>query len=249
MELQHPMLIAAARDIGLDAAAFERGSGRRRVPGGGARAGGDRLARPHPVDADVLHRRHPVEDAPDALADPLARARRRAQPLHARVRAARRARRQSSPPPNRHNRPARRGLQSFRPTMRQLRARPARPDAGGAGRLHRDDRAVMGPEAWSRPRPSGGGAGRLPASTGRVFGLSVLMGDALGEWDRAKLQHAAENCPVARTLTGENALRDARVAGFVSTPRRAPVIVTAPAARGGRAGRRSSPRRPRRPRA
>ena len=28
----------------------------------------------------------------------------------------------------------------------------------------------------------------------------------LSERDRAKLQHAAENCPVARTLTGDNAL-------------------------------------------
>ena len=43
-------------------------------------------------------------------------------------------------------------------------------------------------------------------ATGRLFRLSVLIGGALSESDRAKLQHAAENCPVARTLTGENAL-------------------------------------------
>jgi putative redox protein len=43
-------------------------------------------------------------------------------------------------------------------------------------------------------------------ATGHLFRLSVLIGGALSEQDRAKLQHAAENCPVARTLTGENAL-------------------------------------------
>ena len=34
-------------------------SGRRRVPAGGARAGGERLAQPRPFDADVLHQRRP----------------------------------------------------------------------------------------------------------------------------------------------------------------------------------------------
>ena len=87
--LSRPQLIAAARDVGLDAAAFERDLD------GGAYRPAVRAQEVTGWHSHVLST--PTffingvrfEDAPDALADAVARARRRAQPLHAVFREAR----------------------------------------------------------------------------------------------------------------------------------------------------------------
>ena len=66
------------------------GSGQRRVPGRRARAGGDRLAQPRPVDADVLHQWRPLRGRASTRSPTPSRApARRAQPLHAVFREAR----------------------------------------------------------------------------------------------------------------------------------------------------------------
>jgi len=43
-------------------------------------------------------------------------------------------------------------------------------------------------------------------ATGHLFRCSVILAGDLSEKDRAQLQHAAEACPVARTLTHEIAI-------------------------------------------
>src|SRR6185369_6501716 len=87
--LTRPMLIAAARDVGLDPAAFERDldSGAYRAA---VRAQEVTGWHSHVLSTPTFFVNGVrFEDAPDALADAVARARRRAQPLHAVFREAR----------------------------------------------------------------------------------------------------------------------------------------------------------------
>ena len=101
-------------------------SGRRRVPAGGARAGGDRLAQPRPLDADVLHQRRPVRRRARR-----ARRRGRARPA-ARPAAARgvprgpRAQHRSPPPADRSRSARTRSSPICRPTRTATIPGPAR---------------------------------------------------------------------------------------------------------------------------
>lgn len=205
--LSRPMLIAAARDVGLDAAAFERDLD------GGAYRPAVRAQEVSGWHSHVLST--PTffingvrfEDAPDALADAIARARRRAQPLHA---VFREARVRSTDRP-------RRQIITIGP-HEIVADLPVDEDGDDSGPGPHDLMlAALGActamtVQWSAQK-HGLALERVDVrltqsrtATGHLFRLSVLIGGALSESDRAKLQHAAENCPVARTLTGDNAL-------------------------------------------
>ncbi len=205
--LARPQLIAAARDVGLDVAAFERD-----LDGGAYRP----AVRAQEVTGWHSHvistptffiNGVRFEDAPEALADAVARARRRAQPLHA---VFREARVRSTDRPRR---------QIITVGPHQILADlPADEDGDDAGPGPHDLLlAALGActamtVQWSAQKH------RLAlehvqvrltqsrTATGHLFRLTIVIGGDLSEADRAKLQHAAENCPVARTLAGEIAL-------------------------------------------
>jgi uncharacterized OsmC-like protein/predicted DsbA family dithiol-disulfide isomerase len=205
--LSRPELIAAARAVGLDVAAFERD-----LDGGGYRA----AVRAQEVTGWHSHVLSTptffingvrFEDAPDALADAVARAARRAGPQHA---VFREARVRSTDRP-------RRQIVTIGP-HEIVSDLPVDEDGDDSGPGPHDLLlAALGACTamtlqWSAQKH------RLAlervdvrltqsrTATGRLFRLSILLGGALSEADRAKLQHAADNCPVARTLTGDNAL-------------------------------------------
>jgi uncharacterized OsmC-like protein/predicted DsbA family dithiol-disulfide isomerase len=205
--VSRPQLLAAARDAGLDAAAFERDldSGAYRPA---VRAQEVTGWHSHVISTPTFFINGVrFEDAPEALPDAVARARRRAQPLHtvfreARVRSTERPRRQIITV-GRHQ---------------ILADLPADEDGDDAGPGPHDLLlAALGActamtVQWSAQKH------RLAldhvevrltqsrTATGHLFRLSIVIGGELSESDRAKLQHAAENCPVARTLAGEIAL-------------------------------------------
>src|SRR4051812_1994962 len=205
--LSRAQLIAAARDVGLDAAAFERDldSGAYRPA---VRAQEVTGWHSHVISTPTFFINGVrFEDAPEALADAVARARRRAQPLHtvfreARVRSTDRPRRQ---------------IITVGPHQ-ILADLPADEDGDDSGPGPHDLLlAALGActamtVQWSAQKH------RLAldhvevrltqsrTATGHLFRLSIVISGDLSEPDRAKLQHAAENCPVARTLAGEIAL-------------------------------------------
>jgi uncharacterized OsmC-like protein/predicted DsbA family dithiol-disulfide isomerase len=205
--VSRPQLIAAARDVGLDAAAFERDldSGAYRPA---VRAQEVTGWHSHVISTPTFFINGVrFEDATEALADAVARARRRAQPLHA---VFREARVRSTDRPRR---------QIITVGPHQILADlPADEDGDDSGPGPHDLLlAALGActamtVQWSAQKH------RLAldhvevrltqsrTATGHLFRLSIVISGDLSESDRAKLEHAAENCPVARTLAGEIAL-------------------------------------------
>jgi uncharacterized OsmC-like protein/predicted DsbA family dithiol-disulfide isomerase len=205
--LSRAQLIAAARDVGLDAAAFERDldSGAYRPA---VRAQEVTGWHSHVISTPTFFINGVrFEDAPEALPDAVVRARRRAQPLHTVFREAR---------VRSTDRPRRQIITVGRHQI--LADLPADEDGDDAGPGPHDLLlAALGActamtVQWSAQKH------RLAlehvevrltqsrTATGHLFRLSIVIGGDLSESDRAKLQHAAENCPVARTLAGEIAL-------------------------------------------
>jgi uncharacterized OsmC-like protein/predicted DsbA family dithiol-disulfide isomerase len=205
--VSRPQLIAAARDVGLDAAAFERDldSGAYRPA---VRAQEVTGWHSHVISTPTFFINGVrFEDATEALADAVARARRRAQPLHA---VFREARVRSTDRPRR---------QIITVGPHQILADlPADEDGDDSGPGPHDLLlAALGActamtVQWSAQKH------RLAldhvevrltqsrTASGHLFRLSIVISGDLSEADRAKLEHAAENCPVARTLAGEIAL-------------------------------------------
>jgi uncharacterized OsmC-like protein/predicted DsbA family dithiol-disulfide isomerase len=205
--VSRPQLIAAARDVGLDAAAFERDldSGAYRSA---VRAQEVTGWHSHVISTPTFFINGVrFEDATEALADAVARARRRAQPLHA---VFREARVRSTDRPRR---------QIITVGPHQILADlPADEDGDDSGPGPHDLLlAALGActamtVQWSAQKH------RLAldhvevrltqsrTASGHLFRLSIVISGDLSESDRAKLEHAAENCPVARTLAGEIAL-------------------------------------------
>jgi uncharacterized OsmC-like protein/predicted DsbA family dithiol-disulfide isomerase len=195
-------LVAAARAIGLDAASFERD-----LDGGAFRA----AVRAQEVTGWHSHVLSTptffingirFEDSIDRLADAVARAQRLAQPYHAifreaRVRSTERARRQ---------------IITIGP-HEIVADLPADEDGDDAGPGPHDLLlAALGTctamtVQWAAQKyriPLERVEARLTQSrtpAGHLFRISIALAGNLSESDRAKLQHAAEACPIARTLT------------------------------------------------
>jgi uncharacterized OsmC-like protein/predicted DsbA family dithiol-disulfide isomerase len=205
--VSRPELVAAARDVGLDAAAFER-----ELDAGTARA----AVRAQEVSGWHSHVLSTptffvngvrFEDSLDHLGDAVSRAQRRAQPLHA---VFREARVRSTDRP-------RRQIVTIGPHEIVADLPPdERGDDAGPG-PHDLLLAALGSctamtVQWSADKhhiPLTGVEVKLTQSRtpkGHLFRCSVSLAGDLTEAQRAQLQHAAEACPVARTLTGEIAI-------------------------------------------
>jgi uncharacterized OsmC-like protein/protein-disulfide isomerase len=205
--LSRPQLVAAARDVGLDPAAFERD-----LDGGVYRP----AVRAQEVSGWHSHVLSTptffingvrFEDSMDRLADAVARAARRAQPLHA---VFREARVRSTDRP-------RRQIVTVGP-HEIVSDLPSDEDGDDSGPGPHDLMlAALGActamtVQWSAQKHRIALERvevRLTQSrtaTGHLFRCSVILAGDLSEKDRAQLQHAAEACPVARTLTHEIAI-------------------------------------------
>jgi len=205
--LSRPQLVAAARDVGLDAAAFEReldaGTGRPAV-----RAQEVSGWHSHVISTPTFFINGVrFEDSLDRLAEAVARAQRRAQPTHA---VFREARVRSTDRP-------RRQIVTVGPheIVADLPADEEGDDSGPGP--HDLLLAALGActamtVQWSAQRHRialEGVAVRLSqsrTSSGHLFRCAVTLTGDLSERDRAQLQHAAEACPVARTLTNKIAI-------------------------------------------
>jgi protein-disulfide isomerase/uncharacterized OsmC-like protein len=200
--LARPQLVAAARDVGLDPAPFERD-----LDGGAYRAA---------VHAQEITGWHShvlstptffingirFEDAPDRLADAVARARRLAAPVHAvfreaRVRSTERPRRQ---------------IIAIGP--HEIISDLPKDEDGDDGGPSPHDLLLAALGActamtvqWSAQKHRlalDHVEARLSQSRtpdGHVFRVSLVLTGDLSEADRAQLQHAADACPIHKTLT------------------------------------------------
>jgi uncharacterized OsmC-like protein/predicted DsbA family dithiol-disulfide isomerase len=202
-----PQLVAAARAIGLDAAAFERdldaGTTRPAV-----RAQEVSGWHSHVLSTPTFYVNGVrFDDALDRLGDALARAARLAQPLHA---VYREAQVRSTDRP-------RRQIVTIGP-HEIVSDLPVHEDGDDAGPGPHDLLlASLGTCAamtvqWSAQKHRLAlervevrlSQSRTP--TGHLFRISVMVAGDLSEADRATLQHAADACPIARTLKHEMAL-------------------------------------------
>jgi uncharacterized OsmC-like protein/predicted DsbA family dithiol-disulfide isomerase len=205
--LSRPQLVAAAGAVGLDAAVFERaldaGMGRPAV-----RAQEVSGWHSHVISTPTFFINGVrFDDSPDRLADAVARAQRRAQPTHA---VFREAQVRSTDRP-------RRQVITIGP-HEIVADLPADEDGDDSGPGPHDLLlAALGActamtVQWSAQKHRIGLEGvavRLSQSrtpSGHLFRCAVTLTGDLSERDRAQLQHAAEACPVARTLTNEIAI-------------------------------------------
>ena len=210
--LSRPELVAAARDVGLDAAAFERD-----LDAGAYRA----IVRAQEVSGWHSHVLSTptffvngvrFEDAIDSLPAAVARVERQTRPLHA---VFREARVRSTDRP-------RRQIVTVGP-HELVADLPADEDGDDAGPgPHELLLAALGACAamtvqWSAARRRMALDGVEVRATqsrtpqGHLFRCSLTLTGNLSEADRAHLQHAAEACPVAKTLAGDVTL-ETRVA-------------------------------------
>ncbi len=201
--LSRPQLVAAARDVGLDVAAFERDLDARAYRPA-VRAQEVTGWHSHVLSTPTFFINGVrFEDSPDDLAAAVTRAWQRAQPLHAVFREAR---------AHSTDRP-RKAIVKIGP-HEIVADLPADDDGDDAGPGPHDLMlAALGActtmtVQWSAQR-HGIDLQRVEVRltqsrtpSGHLFRRSVTILGALSEPDRARLQHAAENCPVARTLAG-----------------------------------------------
>jgi uncharacterized OsmC-like protein/predicted DsbA family dithiol-disulfide isomerase len=201
-ELSRAELVAAARDVGLDVPAFERD-----LDGGAFRA----AVRAQEVTGWHSHVLSTptffingirFEDSIDRLADAVGRAQRRALSLHAVFREAR---------VHSTDRP-RRQLITIGP-HEIVADLPADEDGDDAGPGPHDlllsalGACTAMTVQWSAAKHHIAlerVEARLTQSRtpqGHLFRVSIALTGDLSDSDRAKLQHAAEACPIARTLT------------------------------------------------
>jgi uncharacterized OsmC-like protein/predicted DsbA family dithiol-disulfide isomerase len=220
--LARPELVAAARDVGLDVAAFERD-----LDGGATRA----AVRAQEVSGWHSHVLSTptffingvrFEDSPDLLADAVARARRRAQPLHAvfreaRVRSTDRPRRQIisiGPHDVPADLPADEDGDDTGPSPDDLLLASLGACAAMTVQWSAQKHHITLERVEARLSQS-----RTPA--GRLFRCSVTITGDVSEAERARLQHAVENCPIKRTLMRDLVL-EARVSVNRPPPSAAP---------------------------
>jgi uncharacterized OsmC-like protein/predicted DsbA family dithiol-disulfide isomerase len=200
--LARPSLVALARDLGLDLARFERD-----LDGGAFR----QAVRAQEISGWHSHVLSTptffingvrFDDSPDRLPQAVARARRLAEPSHqvfreGRVRSTEDGRRQlitvgpheivADLPPDEGGRDA--GPAPHDLLLAALGACTAMTVQWSADKHHLPLARVEVRLTQSR------------TASGHLFRCSVILTGDLSEADRARLQHAAEACPVARTLT------------------------------------------------